>query len=422
MAKIFKGIFANNDNNVGTDNEGTDNKIDGLQSYQEFVLVDRHKEGRVKAQAHNGSETGLLTCIRCIYENHKEILRIDEIEQETAKRPYRIRLEEYRSQNTQYQSRFDRIKDTDIPRVRAKIEELSEDIREIRRNPQEYTEDKVSKAGFVIGATILFFLTIYLFIFYSSASYSTFFKEFTINSIGVVNSIFDAQALSKALTDGFTELILIVTIPFVFLGLGYLIHKFQEEKGWTKFPKIFMLIIVTFIFDAILAYEITEKIYNIKKENSFDLMAPYDFSMAFHSVNFWLIIFAGFIVYIIWGFAFNFVMEAYGKLDIINVLIKAKKEVIQNRETELTNFDEALNSLTEQIGNNNTEIIKMETILANSDIIKPKELENSIQQFFNGWLEYLTFINRSENEKRNAANVVSEFINRNIKPREIINI
>jgi hypothetical protein len=115
-------------------------------------------------------------------------------------------------------------------------------------------------------------------------------------------------------------------------------------------------------------------------------------------------------------------MEAYGKLDIINVLIRAKKEEIQKKETELINFDNELNVLNEKIGNNNTGIIKCETILTHSDIIKPKELENSIQQFLGGWLEYLAFINRPENDKRNAAHVVSEFIKENIKPIEIINI
>jgi hypothetical protein len=343
MVKLFKGIFSNRGNNAQIEEENE------LPSFQQFVLIDRYEEGRKKALTHNGSETGLITCIRCIYENHKEILRKDEIEQEKAKRPYRVKLQEYIKKSEQFKAKVEKIKEEDIPRINLKIEQLQEDVREIKRNPQEHLGDKVSKAGFTIGAVILIFLTIYLFIFYSSASYSAFFKEFSLNSIGVANSIFDAQALSKALGDGVTELGLILTIPFVFLGLGYLIHKFQEEKNWKRFPKILMLIFVTFIFDAILAYEITGKIYNIKAENSFDNLPEYTIAMAFESVNFWLIIFAGFIVYLIWGLVFDFVMEAYARLDKIAILIRAKQEEIKLRESSIAKLEDEINKLREPL-------------------------------------------------------------------------
>jgi len=409
MVKLFKGIFSNNGNNVEPETKND------LPSFQQFVLVDRYEEGRKKAHTHNGSETGLITCIRCIYENHKEILRRDEIEQEKAKQPYRVKLQEYLKKNEQYQAKVEKIKGEDIPKIKSKIEVLQEDIREIRRNPEEYLGDKVSKAGFTIGAIILTFLTVYLFIFYSSASYSAFFKEFSLNAIGVANSIFDAQALSKALKDGVTELVLILTIPFVFLGLGYLIHKFQEEKNWKRFPKIGMLVFVTFIFDAILAYEITEKIYNIKAENSFDDEPAYTVAMAFQSVNFWLIIFAGFIVYLIWGLVFDFVMEAYARLDKIGILIRAKQEEIKHKEADITKLEDEINKLNYMIGDNDTEAEKLKTILTHTDVIKPKELEHSILRFLDGWLEFLSYSNKAENERVNAHHVVSEFITVNIK-------
>lgn len=407
MGKLFKGIFSNSVP-VETPPENT-------QSFEQFVLVDRYVEGREKAQTLGGSETGLMNCIRVIYENHKECLRRDEIEQEKAKKPYRVKLQEYIKKNEQYATRIEKIKGDEIPRVERKIDGLKEEIQEIKRNPEDFLGDKMSKAGFVIGAIILTFLTVYLFVFYSSASYSGFFKEFSLNSIGVANSIFDPQALSKAWKDGFTELILLITIPFVFLGLGYLIHKLQEEKSWKKYFKIAMLIFVTFIFDAILAYEITEKIYSIKAENSFDEVPAYSVALAFQSVNFWLIIFAGFIVYIIWGLVFDFVMEAYAKLDKVGNFIRSKQEEIKNREAEIDKLEVEINKLNYMVGDNDTEAEKLRTIIEHTDVIKPKELEHSIVRFFDGWLEYLTYSKRDEKTKQNAHEVVKSFIEVNIK-------
>lgn len=408
MGKLFKGMFSNN-------NTPPEAPSENKQSFQQFVLVDRYEEGREKAQTLGGSEVGLMNCIRVIYENHKECLRRDEIEQEKAKKPYRVKLQGYLKKNEQYTIRIDKIKGEEIPRIKDKIGTIKEEIQEIKRNPEDFLGDKVSKAGFIIGGIILAFLTIYLFVFYSSASYSGFFKEFSLNSIGVANSIFDPQALSKAWKDGFTELILLITIPFVFLGLGYLIHKLQEKKSWTKYLKITMLIFVTFIFDAILAYEITEKIYSIKAENSFDDIPAYSVSLAFQSVNFWLIIFAGFIVYIIWGLVFDFVMEAYAKLDKVGNFIRSKQEEIRNKEADIDKLEVEINKLNYVVGDNETEAEKLRTIIEHTDVIKPKELEHSIVRFFDGWLEYLTYSKRDEKIKQDAHEVVNSFITVNIK-------
>jgi hypothetical protein len=395
------------------------NEPDQLRTYQEFILIDRHQEGRESGHSLKGSESGLSVYIRRIFENHKEVLRKDLIEQDKAKEPYKVKLQEYLQKNIQMNARIAKIKEEDIPKQREMIDFLKEDVRNLKNNPEVQVGDKVSKAGFYIGLIILAFLTLYLFIFYSSASYSAFFKEFTLNSIGVADSIFDAQALSKSYNDGITELLLILTIPFVFLGLGYLIHKFQEQESWTKYLKILFLIIVTFIFDSILAYEITEKIYNIKAENSFEDMPPYTILMAFQSVNFWLIIFAGFLVYLIWGFVFDFVMEAYAKLDKLGILIRSKEEEIKGHTEKIKALEVEIDDLNHKIGDNTTEAEKIKTILDHRDIIRPRELEHSIYQFLNGWLEYLSYAKRPDADHKSAHVLVDEFVALNVKSMTI---
>ena len=412
MKFLSKGLFDLKKNNE---------EIKEVQKIGPLIKIKLKDWGRERAKALNGSITGLYVCIRIIYENHKENLRKNTEEQDRAKIPYRNKLNDLLADKDIISSKIESIRKERIPFLKNKIEASQNEIRNIRKNPEQYLGDKVGKAGFYIGAIILTFLTIYLFVFYSSASYSAFFKEFTLNELGVANSIFDPQALSKGLKDGFMELVLILTIPFVFLGLGYLIHKFQEDKGWKKVPKITMLIFVTFIFDCILAYEITEKIYNIKASNSFQKMPEYTLNFAFHSVNFWLIIFAGFVVYVIWGFVFDFFMEAYGILDKISVLIKSKNEEIYEAQKEITKKETEIIELSEKLSNNEKEINKMKTILDHSDIIKPKELELSLFQFLEGWIEWLNSDNRSHEELEKARQIIEAFIVENIRSLQLLN-
>lgn len=150
-------------------------------------------------------------------------------------------------------------------------------------------------------------------------------------------------------------------------------------------------------------------------ENSFYDELTYTVAMAFQSVNFWLIIFAGFIVYLIWGLVFDFVMEAHAKFDKINYLIRDKQKEIKQKEAYITKLEDEINELNHKIGENDTEAEKLNTILAHADVIKPKELEHSILRFLDGWLEFLSYSNKAENERENALKIVNEFISVNIK-------
>ena len=96
-----------------------------------------------------------------------------------------------------------------------------------------------------------------------------------------------------------------------------------------SYIKITALFIITFIFDAILAYLIEMKIYEFNKTPD---SPEFDLSIAINKVEFWGIIFAGFVVYIIWGLVFDFIMKEYDNIDKIKAFIRAKREAIENLE------------------------------------------------------------------------------------------
>lgn len=394
-------------------------QVENSLLHNENVTVERF--GFNSAKAANGSSIGLSICLNRIYMDHKKKVTDDVLQQAELKKPYRLKLHELRSENEGLLKRKERIRNEEIKTCKDKIEQFRKDILDIRANPQHVTGDTSGKASFFIGLFILLLLTVYLFIFYSSASYSSFFKQFDPSESGLANSIFDPKALSVAWQNGMTELALIVTIPAVFLGLGYLIHKNQEKKGAKKFLSIGSLVLLTFVFDLIIAYEICEKIHNLKRANSFGDIPEYSMRMAFQSVNFWLIIFAGFVVYLIWGFVFDFVMEAYEKVDKVRLAIKNVEVAIRRSEEQIDQLNTELGTLEEKENKNTGEIRKLNDLVEHTTII-PKEFEQFLFHFMQGWLHWMSANLQNQTKQRECENVLTVFINENIKRIEPVNV
>lgn len=356
-----------------------------------------------------GSTAGLKVCLARIQHDHRQTVREDKARQDQLMRPYREKLNSHEHDVERLVQEIDGIKDHRIPKLNDRIEGLKREISDIRQDPKAHIGHDSGKAGFIIGLIILLFLTVYLFVFYSSASYSAFFKTFEITNIGVANSIFDPQAISKALAEGVTELVLILTIPFVFLGLGYLIHKIQAASGWAKYLKVAMLVFVTFLFDAILAYEITHKIHDIKQQGSFTEQPDYTVNMAMTNVQFWMIIFAGFVVYLIWGFVFDIVMEAHGKLDAVSVAIRERRTRIADAEQGIARLETDKLRKEEEIAAHKKEVAKLKEFIEQGHVIT-KDFEQSVFQFVQGWMAWMKGSGMVKHDLDKANEVVHEFV------------
>ena len=412
MMKL-KGLVSRNLGSKSLIEESADGSADGLPLNR--VRTKNYEEwGFEKASHLNGSEMGLLQCLARIREEHRRMVRRDELKQTKLKEPLVVKRQNKLTQIEQREEEVDSLKNEKIPRLRDKIEALQKHIIAIRKNPEEILPDKMSRVSFYIGLAILIALSVYLFIFYSSASFSAFFKEFTLNNIGVASSIFDPQAISKAYQDGVTELILIISMPFVFIGLGFLIHKFQEQDGWAKWFKILVLLVVTFAFDAILAYEITEKIYKIRAENSFQELPPYDFALAFDNVNFWLIIFAGFVVYIVWGFVFDFTLEAYDRINVVKQAIKAKKSEIKIYDQQIEEGERSLNRLNETISKLKVECAELK-VKIDGVIIDTAEFDKILHEFVGGWTHWMSANLKPQETIDRVTTKANEFIAVNVR-------
>jgi hypothetical protein len=150
-------------------------------------------------------------------------------------------------------------------------------------------------------------------------------------------------------------------------------------------------------------------------------MPPYTLIMAFTSVNFWLIIFAGFVVYIIWGFVFDFFIKSYAQLDKISTLTKTQLEEINKAQKEISGFENEIALISNKIAEKESELNKLNTVINHSEIIKPKELELSLFQFLDGWLEWLNSDRRDSAVQTEARQIVESFVSENIKSLHITN-
>ena len=352
------------------------------QSYEDW--------GFESAKKQNGNKLAFTGFWSLVKEYYRKIEILKQYGDNKDAQKAEVELSKKEREIEQKQSIISGIKDK-IQVLKEKIDNLKKDIIRIKENPETILPDKASKLGFIIGCTILAFLTIYLFVFYSSAAYSAMFKEFTIDELGVASSIFDPKAVEMAFKEGAEAPVYILTLPFVFLGLGYLIHKFQEAEGNAKYFKIAFLIAITFAFDALLAYHITKKIYDILKENKFQDMPEYSIPMAISDGNFWLIIFAGFVVYIIWGFVFDLTMEAYDKLNIVALAIKAKESEIRIIEDDVDKHNKEIDTINEHIHKVELEVIDLKKIV-NGEVFKINwnRFYQCVGEFTTGWTHWMT--------------------------------
>lgn len=289
-------------------------------------------------------------------------------------------------------------------RYSEEIKEYQNKIDEIKSNDGK---NIMAKVNFSIGLFITILLAAYLFVFYSSASFSAFFGNDSISGAG--DAILNSHCYAEAINNGIGQLLFILLMPFIFLALGFLIHQFGETtKGWAKFVKIGCLYLVTFIFDALLAFEISEKIYEYTVLSN----DQYTVSMAFNSPSFWIVIFSGFIAYVIWGMVFDFTLQHFDNMNahtkeicVLEDKIKNKKIQKDNLETEISQIQQVINSLE-------TEIACLTTQLQNQRIIDKNILKQALSNFFSGWLAYMSLAAKSQEEKNQASQTYELFISR----------
>ena len=349
---------------------------------REQIRITYYQSGFAASVKATGKPIVLKACLQNLYMSFEDQCRKQKLEQDRLKQPYREEQEKNRTELKKSEAAigiFEK-KEQDI---NDEIDQIKSDIIEVKRNPDKYgiEDGKGLKAQFYIGLFLLLPITLYLLVFYISASYSAFFKEFANDSLTA--AIFDANALTNSFKASWLEGVLVITIPFVFMGLGYVIHMVQKEKGIKNIIRMIGLFITTFLFDALLAYQIEKKIYEFNKTTD---SSPYNLNIALGEAEFWMIIFAGFVVYIIWGLVFDFVMKEFENIDKIRAFIRGKKEKLIDLDKLKVDIIAKINDFKQQVITLNGKNSELQSKI-DGFVFPVKEYLHYHHQYKEGWFQ-----------------------------------
>lgn len=412
MTNPIKDFFSPNSDATNADGQATVNGV-ALDTIDEARKRTYHEAGYRDSTRNSGSHMPLSICLQAVYAKFQNEEKENVEKQKVAKEPYEKEQREKETElktlevkQTSKQEQLVKVDDK-IKIVKDGIEAINFEINDLAKDPEKYhiNAKKGATAKFWIGVLLLLPISLYLFTFYVSTSYSAFFKQFDAAST-VMASVFDAKAYEKAWNDGTLEGWFITLIPFIFLGLGYLIHMFYENKNWLNYSKMAVLFAITFLFDVILAYLIEEKIYEVNHtmEEKFDL------KIAFTKTQFWGIIFAGFVVYIIWGIVFDFVMKEHREKDTIKHEQQKRRKDIRIHQDRIKDLEKQKDGLISEQNEIKASIAKAQIRIAHLQkiidgvVIPSKEYVLYASEYMQGWITYVfekLYISRTE--KHNVA-------------------
>jgi len=349
---------------------------------REQIRITYYQSGFAASVKATGKPIVLKACLQNLYMSFEDQCRKQKMEQDKLKQPYREEQEKNRTELKKSEAAIG-IYEKKEQDINDNIDQIKNEIIEVKRNPDKYgiEEGKGLKAQFYIGLILLLPITLYVLVFYISASYSSFFKEFSNDSLTA--AIFDADAFTNAFKASWLEGVLVTTIPFVFMGLGYVIHMVQKGKGLKNIFRLISLFAITFLFDSLLAYIIEKKIYEFNKTTE---SSPYNLNIALGEPEFWMIIFAGFVVYIIWGLVFDFVMKEFENIDKIRAFIRGKKENLLNLEKLKTEYANKINDFKQQIVTINGKISELQSKI-DGFVFPVKEYLHYHHQYKEGWFQ-----------------------------------
>lgn len=288
----------------------------------------------------------------------------------------------------------------EIDDINRKINELKEEQQDIKSSKER--TNKEQRLKLIIGLIIIIPLTFYLFLFYSSTFYSAFFRD-PASITDVMNSMFDANALANAYGSGITELGFVLSAPIIFMGLGFALHFFSVQEGKAKYLKMAAILLVTLMFDCILAYKIGEQMHSLGIITGvYPIGEEYTVNMALHDINTWAVIFCGFIVYVIWGVVFDMCMSAYNKLDLNKTRLEAIKQELDDCNEKIKAEKNNIQTLTQQITDERNNITALMAKLGHEVFINYSDIRTEMNNFFSGWIKMMKILSMDQNQMDQA--------------------
>jgi hypothetical protein len=263
------------------------------------------------------------------------------------------------------------LKEKDIDKYRKDLLQ----IRERRAKDKELIKsESFSVLKFSLNLFVLTMLSVYLFFFYISAAFKALYVDFE----GIAERIAQGEG-TGSIMPGAAELAealqynyLLFVVPFVFYAFGWAFHILLELKHQAKYVFLSMLIAVTFVVDFLLAMIISNNTENAKALMGLTA-TPWS-----QSPSFYIILFLGFLVYIIWSILLDSLLREWDKKEITDNLKKIIKhlngdvKVLKQKLTNLTSLKNRIADYREDVS-----------------VVMSGNLKRYVDQFSSGWISYL---------------------------------
>jgi peptidoglycan hydrolase CwlO-like protein len=288
-----------------------------------------------------------------------------------------------------------------ISKKRDQKDQIEHEIDEINlgKTVNEKTNETFSWMKLSINLFFLLPLSIYLFLFYVATIYKVFYfnaVQIAESSTGTISALPAPGELSEALSYNY----LLLFAPFLFFGFGYAVHVLLENKSRLKYLFVSLVLLVTFLLDFLMAYKIHKNTSDAELLISDSLPIP-----LFEDSNFYIILFMGFVVYIIWSILLNALINEWKKRDVIG----KRKEMIDK-------IDQLIEEEEIKIGNFKAEIkLKEGNIRGLNEVINGlkipvDKLKYCLSELNAGWLSFLTGSSTLSNVKMSCEDVYNNFL------------
>jgi len=279
--------------------------------------------------------------------------------------------------------------DLEIKEKEKDIDKYRKDLLRTReshaKDHQKLKTENFSVVKFTLNLFILSMLSIYLFFFYISATYKALYVDFE----GIAERIARGEGTGSImpgpyeLADALQYNYLLLVVPFVFYAFGWAFHIILESKNNLKLVFLSLLIGVTFVVDFLLAMIISNN-----SESAKALMGLTT-SYWYQSPSFYIILFLGFLVYIIWSILLDSLLREWDKREITNNLKKIIKH-LQGDSKALKARLQEFSQLKSQIAEYREDV----------NTVMQGNLKRYIDQFSSGWIAYLAPANLKEAKEK----------------------
>ena len=359
---------------MATNSNSTNNQEKAVHQVERVNLYDfgYEKSGNVKGDPEiYQSYLNRIVNGDLVEENYKGLSEDEKKDKREKIKELEKVLQEIETNNTKVESEI-QVKEKKIDEFRQEVLK----IREVQNNDHEkIKKEAFSTLKFSLNLFILIMLSVYLFFFYVSAAYKALYVDFEkvadniAQGIGTGSIMPGPYELSEAIRYNY----LLFLVPFVFYAFGWAFHILLELKQKVKYVFLGLLIAVTFTVDFLIAM-----IIHNNTEMAKELMGLSTKHWS-GSSTFYIILFLGFLVYIIWSILLDSLLREWDKRKItanIKKIIKHLQNDIKILQKRLRPVQHILDQIAAYREDVNT--------------VMYGNLKKYIEQFSSGWIAYLS--------------------------------